>query len=147
MADTSPSVSRGLWLIKSEPTVYPWSQLVKDKKTAWTGIRNFTARLNLRAMKKGDLCFFYHSNEGKEMVGVAKVVKTAYADSTAEEGDWSCVDVAAVYPLKSPVTLATVKATKALAKMQLLVQSRLSVSKVTEAEWALIHELSSTKPR
>lgn len=147
VADTSPTSNEARWLIKSEPTVYPWAQLVKEKKTAWTGIRNFTARLNLRAMKKGDLCFFYHSNEGKEIVGVAKVVKTAYADPTAEEGDWSCVDVAPAYGLKAPVTLVTIKATKALAKMQLLVQSRLSVSKVTAAEWERIHELSGTKPR
>jgi predicted RNA-binding protein with PUA-like domain len=133
------------WLIKSEPSVYPWDKLVEDGKTQWTGVRNFTARNNLRAMKKGDLCLYYHSNEGKEIVGVAKVVKDAYADPTAEEGDWSCVDVAPVKPLVAPVSLATIKSTKSLAKMEIIRLSRLSVTKVAKDEWAVIAKLSKTK--
>src|SRR5580700_4095916 len=96
------------WLVKSEPESYSWAQLVKDGKTAWTGVRNFTARLNLRAMKKGDLVFFYHSGEGKEIVGLARVAREFYPDPTATEGDWSCVDLESVKPLKNPVTLSAI---------------------------------------
>src|SRR6478672_8858742 len=96
------------WLIKSEPHVYPFSQLEKDKKTSWTGVRNYEARNNLRAMKKGDIALFYHSNEGKEIVGIAKVVRGGYADPTDEE--WATVDVAPLKALKAPVTLAAIKA-------------------------------------
>src|ERR1022692_828396 len=98
------------WLVKSEPESYPWSQLVKDGKTAWTGVRNFTARLNLRAMKKGDFVFFYHSVSDKQVVGLARVAGEFYPDATATEGDWSCVDLAPVKPLKNPVPLAAIKA-------------------------------------
>lgn len=135
------------WLIKSEPSVYPWPQLLEDEKTRWDGVRNFEARNNLRAMKLGDLCLFYHSNEGKEIVGVAKVVREAYPDPTADEGeDWSVVDVAAAYPFEKPVDLATLKSRKATANMQLVTRSRLSVTKVTAAEWKAIHALGATTP-
>lgn len=133
------------WLVKSEPEAYSWAQLVKDGKTAWTGVRNFTARLNLRAMKKGDLVCFYHSVTDKQIVGLARVAKEAYADPTATDGDWSCVDLEPAKPLKNPVTLETIKADKAFKEMKLLKQSRLSVSPVTPAEFARILELGGTK--
>jgi len=122
------------WLVKSEPEAYSWTQFVKDGRTAWTGVRNFAARLNLRAMKKGDAVFFYHSVTGKEVVGLAKVVKEAYTDATAEEGDWSCVDLAPDKALPYPVTLETIKADKVLSTMQLVRQSRLSVSPLTKEQ-------------
>ena len=113
------------WLVKSEPEAYSWSQFVKDGKTAWTGVRNFAARNNLRAMKKGDLVFFYHSGEDKSVVGLARVAKEFYPDPTAEEGDWSCVDLVPVKALAKPVTLAQIKADKILKEMMLVKQSRL----------------------
>lgn len=122
------------WLVKSEPEAYSWSQFVKDGRTAWTGVRNFAARLNLRAMKKGDAVFFYHSVTDKQVVGLAKVVKEAYPDATAEEGDWSCVDLAPEKALATPVTLETIKADKVLSNMQLVRQSRLSVSPLTKEQ-------------
>src|ERR1041384_5092458 len=130
------------WLVKSEPESYSWAQLVKDGKTAWTGVRNFAARLHLRAMAKGDLVFFYHSGEGKEVVGLAKVVKDAYPDSTAEEGDWSCVDLAPVKAFTKPVTLSTIKADKILGVMTLVKQSRLSVSPVSEVQFKRLMKLA-----
>ncbi|MSU58845.1 MAG: EVE domain-containing protein [Pedosphaera sp.] len=130
------------WLVKSEPETYPWSQLVKDGKTAWTGVRNFQARNNLRAMKTGDQVFFCHSGETKEIVGVAKVVKAAYPDPTAKEGDWACVDLAPVKALVRPVTLQTIKADKALKEMVLARNSRLSVSPVSVVEAARIQKLA-----
>lgn len=134
------------WLIKSEPSVYPWTQLQKEQQTVWSGVRNFEARNNLRAMKVGDSCLFYHSNEGKEIVGVAKVVRAAYPDPTGEEGeDWSVVDVAPAYPLVKPVGLATLKAGKTTAGMQLVTRSRLSVTRVTAPEWKAIHKLGATE--
>src|SRR6188768_2820645 len=114
------------WLVKSEPFKYSWQKFVADKKAVWDGVRNFEARNNLRAMKKGDLVLFYHSSEGKEVVGIAKVVKEAYADATAEEGDWSVVELAPHKALNKPVSLATVKADKALANMLLVRRSRIS---------------------
>jgi len=126
------------WLVKSEPSVYSWQQFLKDKSTCWEGVRNFSARLNLRAMKKGDQVFFYHSNEGVEIVGIAKVVKEAYPDPTAKEGDWSAVDLAPVKSFKKPVTLAQIKAQKSLSSMALVRISRLSVSPVTDKEWNTI---------
>jgi predicted RNA-binding protein with PUA-like domain len=137
--------SPSYWLAKSEPSVYPWSQLVTDKKAVWDGVRNFEARNNLRAMKKGDLVFFYHSNEGKEIVGIATVSKTAYADPTATEGDWSVVELAPKKALKAPVTLAQVKADKKLASFALVKKSRISVIPVTDDEFAYILALSGTK--
>ena len=129
------------WLIKSEPFVYSWDQLVQDGRTCWDGVRNFSARLNLRAMKKGDLAFFYHSNEGKEIVGIATIVREAYQDPTTTE-DWSAVDVAPVRTLRSPVTHAQIKAEPKLAQMALMRLSRLSVQPVTAAEWKLILSMS-----
>lgn len=129
------------WLIKSEPEAWSWQQQVEAgaKGTYWNGVRNHQAKLNLMAMKKGDTCFFYHSNEGKEIVGIAEVIKEAYPDPTAEPGDpWVVVDVKAVKPLKTPVTLAQVKAEPKLAQMALVKSMRLSVQPVTDAEWALV---------
>jgi predicted RNA-binding protein with PUA-like domain len=133
------------WLVKSEPHKYSFDQLVTDKLTTWDGVRNFEARNNLRAMKRDDLLLFYHSNEGKAVVGVAKVAREAYPDETAEEGDWSVVDVAPVKPLTAPVALDVIKSDKALAKMQLLRRSRLSVVPVTPEEFKRILELGKTK--
>lgn len=133
------------WLVKSEPYKYSFEALVKDEQTSWDGVRNFEARNNLRAMKRGDLLLFYHSNEGKAVVGVAKVVREAYPDATAEEGDWSVIDVAPVKALASPVSLDVIRADKALANMQLLRRSRLSVVPVTPEEFRRILELGKTK--
>jgi predicted RNA-binding protein with PUA-like domain len=125
------------WLIKSEPSTYSFAQLQKDKKTVWDGIRNFEARNNLRAMKKGDLCLFYHSGDGKEIVGLVKVIKTAYQDPKSDE-DWSAVDVAPVKAIKVPVTLQSIKAHKKLREMALVRKSRLSVVPVTEEEFEVV---------
>jgi len=133
------------WLVKSEPFKYSFARLVEEKKTTWDGVRNFEARNNLRAMKRGDLLLFYHSNEGKAVVGVAKVAREAYPDETAEEGDWSVVDVSPVKPLAAPVSLDAIRAEKALAQMQLLRRSRLSVVPVTPEEFAKILALGRTK--
>jgi predicted RNA-binding protein with PUA-like domain len=133
------------WIVKSEPETYSWSQFLKDGKTAWTGVRNFAARLHLRAMKKGDVVGFYHSGEEKAVVGLAHVEKEFYSDPTAKEGDWSCVDLAAVKPLAKPVTLAQIKADKLLKEMVLAKQSRLSVSPVTKAQFGRLLQLAETK--
>ena len=134
----------GAWLIKSEPSVYPFEQLQSDKRTVWDGIRSFEARNNLRAMKKGDLCLFYHSNIGKEIVGVARVVKEAYADPKSDE-DWSVVEVAAVKALKEPVTLADIKKHPLLSKMALVRKSRLSVSPVMDDEFEAVLDAGKTR--
>jgi predicted RNA-binding protein with PUA-like domain len=123
------------WLIKSEPFKYSWEQFQKDKKTVWDGVRNYAARNNLRAMKKGDLAFWYHSNEGKAIVGIAQVVKEYYPDPTAEEGDWSVVEFKPFKKFKNPVTLEQIKSDKKLAQMDLVRLSRLSVGKVTRIEF------------
>ena len=133
------------WLVKSEPEAYSWSQLVKDGKTAWTGVRNFAARLNLRAMKNGDFVFFYHSVSDKQVVGLARVAREFYPDATAGEGDWSCVDLEPVKPLKNPVPLAAIKTDKILKTMKLVKQSRLSVTPLTPAEFARLLDLAETK--
>lgn len=133
------------WLVKSEPAAYAWEQFVKDGGTAWTGVRNFTARLNLRAMKRGDLVCFYHSVTGKEIVGLAKVAKEAYPDATAKEGDWSCVDLAPVKPLGKPVPLDVIKTDKTLAGIPLVRQSRLSVSPLTKEQFTRVLALGETK--
>jgi predicted RNA-binding protein with PUA-like domain len=130
------------WLLKSEPFKYPWDQLVKDKKTYWDGVRNYAARNNLRAMKKGDLAFFYHSNEGTEIVGIAKIVGEAYQDPTTTEEAWLAVDVAPVRKLKMAVTLAQIKAEPSLSQMALIRLGRLSVQPVTESEWQKVLELA-----
>lgn len=126
------------WLVKSEPYKWSWDQHVKKGVQYWDGVRNHQAANNMRAMKKGDQAFFYHSNEGKEVVGILEVVKESYPDPTDETGKFVVVDFKAVKPLKTPVTLATIKETAALADMALLKQSRLSVSPVRAAEWKTI---------
>jgi predicted RNA-binding protein with PUA-like domain len=131
------------WLLKSEPFKYSWEQLEKDKKTFWDGVRNYAARNNLRAMKKGDLAFFYHSNEGLEIVGIVKIIKEAYQDPTTKEEAWVAVDVAPFKKLKKPVTLAQIKSDKRLQNIALVKLSRLSVQPVTSEEWGFIIELAS----
>lgn len=133
------------WLVKSEPFKYSWDQFVKDKKAVWDGVRNYAARNNLRAMKKGDLVFFYHSNEGLEIVGIAKVVKEHYQDPTTTDEAWSVVEIAPFKALKKPVSLETIKKDKKLANMQIVKLSRLSVSAVTADEFNHILDLSGTK--
>lgn len=133
------------WLLKSEPSVYPWSRLQREGRTRWDGIRSFEARNNLRAMKVGDLCFFYHSNVGKEIVGVARVSRAAFPDPTAEDGDWSAVEIEPEYALEKPVELSALKAGKVTSKMEVVVKSRLSVTKVTAAEWRAVHALSKSR--
>ncbi len=126
------------WLIKSEPFKYSWDQFVKDGVTFWDGVRNYGARNNLRSMKKGDLLLFYHSNEGMEIVGIAKVVKEHYQDPTTEEDAWLVVDVKPVKKLKNPVSLATIKADPRLTQMALVRLGRLSVQPVTDEEWDIV---------
>lgn len=133
------------WLVKSEPEAYSWAQFVRDGQTAWTGVRNYQARNHLRAMKRGDRVFFYHSVEGREVVGVAKVVQEFYADPTAEAGDWSCVDLAPVRALAQPVSLAALKADRQLKTLPLIKQSRLSVSPVNETQAQRLLELGKIK--
>ena len=133
------------WLVKSEPAAYSWAAFVKDGKAAWTGVRNFQARNNLRAMKKGDTVCFYHSVTDKQIVGLARVAKEFYPDATAEEGDWSCVDLVPVKPLAQPVSLETIKADKLLREMPLVKQSRLSVTPLAEAQFQRLCELAGTK--
>lgn len=126
------------WLLKSEPFKFSWDQLVKDGRTHWDGVRNHQAAINLKAMAVGDTAFFYHSNEGKEIVGIAEVVRTAYPDPSDEAGRFVMVDVAPVEPVKRPVTLAEMKATPALADLALIRQSRLSVVPVSDEHWSII---------
>lgn len=129
------------WLVKQEPEAYSWNDLVKDKKTAWTGVRNFQARNNLRAMKKGDPVFFYHSVSEKRIVGLAKVVKEAYPDPTADNPDWVCVDIGPDKSLPKPITLEQIKSLPALENIALIRQSRLSVMPLTPAEFELLYSL------
>lgn len=132
------------WLLKSEPSVYSWEHLVKDGRSGWEGVRNYAARLHLRAMKKGDKAFFYHSNKGTEIVGIAEIVREAYQDPTTPD-DWSSVDIKPVRPLKKSVSLAQVKDRKDLADMALIRLGRLSVQPVTEKEWKAILEMAGEK--
>jgi predicted RNA-binding protein with PUA-like domain len=129
------------WLVKQEPADYSWHNLEEDGRTSWTGVRNFQARNNLRAMKKGDLTLFYHSVTEKQVVGVAKVAKEAYADTTADEGNWSTVDIVPHMALKQPVTLEIIKSDKLLKDMPLIRQSRLSVMSVSASQFARILKL------
>ena len=129
------------WMVKQEPEAYAWEQFVKDKGTSWTGVRNFQARNNLRAMTKGDEVFYYHSVTGKSVVGVARVAREAYPDATAKESDWSCVDLVPVRGCRTPVTLEQIKATPALRDIALLRQSRLSVMPLTAAEAKTLRQL------
>ncbi|PYF01893.1 putative RNA-binding protein with PUA-like domain [Rhodopseudomonas faecalis] len=131
------------WLVKSEPSVWSWQQQL-DKGAAgeaWTGVRNHSAKQHLMRMKVGERAFYYHSNEGKEIVGIAEIIREHYPDPTDPSGKFVCVDLKAVAPLKTPVTLATIKAEPKLAEMALLKQSRLSVQPVTDAEWRLICQM------
>ncbi len=138
-------MAKNYWLVKSEPESYSWATFVKEGGTAWTGVRNFQARNNLRAMKPGDGVLFYHSGEGKEIVGLGKVAKAAYADPTAKEGDWSAVDLAPVKPVAKAVSLSTMKADKSLKDMLLIRNSRISVSPVTKEQFERIMSLTETK--
>lgn len=133
------------WLVKSEPFKYSWEQFVKDGKTHWDGVRNYAARNNLRAMKKGDEVFFYHSNEGLEIVGIAKVLKEAYQDPTTDDEAWLVVDLKPVRKLKKPVSLKDIKAEPALQQMDLLRLGRLSVGSVKDDEWKTVLQLAGEK--
>ena len=133
------------WLIKSEPAKYSWDQFVKDKQTFWDGVRNYAARNNLRAMKKGDEVFFYHSNEGVEIVGIAKVAREAYQDPTTEDAAWLVVDFKPVRKLKKAVPLEVIKKDKRLVNMDLVRLGRLSVQTVKDDEWKIIMELAGEK--
>ena len=130
------------WLLKSEPAKYPWEQLVRDKRTHWDGVHNYQAALNMKAMKEGDRAFFYHSNEGKEIVGVVEIVRAFYPNPDEPSPHFGLVDVAPVMPVKTPVTLTKMKATPALKDMALIRQSRLSVCAVTDAEWAVVCKMA-----
>ena len=133
------------WLVKSEPFKYSWDQFVKDKQTFWDGVRNYAARNNLREMKKGDEVLFYHSNEGTEIVGIAKVAKEAYQDPTTDDTNWVVVDLKPVKKIKKPVTLSQVKADDRLKNMALVRLGRLSVQPVTDQEWNVMMELGGMK--
>lgn len=126
------------WLVKSEPDVYSFDDLVREGRSRWDGVRNYQARNNLRAMKLGDLCLFYHSNIGLEVVGIARVDREHYPDPTAEKGDWSCVDLVPVEPLARPMSLAEIKAHPELQQIGLVRNGRLSVMPLTEAEYRVI---------
>jgi predicted RNA-binding protein with PUA-like domain len=134
---------KNYWIVKQEPEAYSWHTFVKDGGTSWTGVRNFQARNNLRAMKKGDLVFFYHSVSDKQIVGLAKVAREAYPDKTADEGDWSAVDLVPVKPLPNPVSLEAMKTDAKLKELKLIRQSRLSVVPATEKQAERILELGS----
>lgn len=133
------------WLMKSEPAAYAWAQMVKDKKSGWSGVRNHQAANNMKAMQPGDRAFFYHSNEGREIVGIVRISKTYHPDPTDGSGKFGMVEVTAEQPLKKPVTLAEIKAQPQLKGMALLRQSRLSVSPVTAAEWAAICKMGGIR--
>lgn len=133
------------WLVKSEPSVYSWDQFVKEKQTCWSGVRNYAARLHLRAMKTGDRVFFYHSNEGTDIVGIASVSKESYQDPTTTDDRWIAVDLKPHKKLGKPVTLDIIKKEKSLAHMALVRISRLSVQPVTEGEWKTVMKLAGEK--
>ncbi len=132
------------WLLKSEPAKYSWDAMVKDGRTHWDGVRNFQAANNLRAMQEGDRAFFYHSNEGKEVVGIVRIVRTFYPDPSDASGKFGMVDVAPVMPLKKPVSLAAMKGVPELQNFSLLRQSRLSVCPVSDAEWRTVCRMAET---
>jgi predicted RNA-binding protein with PUA-like domain len=133
------------WLVKSEPDAFSWDQQVANDVEPWTGVRNHSAKLNLKAMRKGDRAFFYHSNIGKEIVGIVEVVREAYPDPSAEKGDWVSVDMKAIGPMPTPVTLAQMKADPKLDGFLLIKQSRLSVVPVSDEHWAYICGLGGWK--
>lgn len=134
---------KNFWLVKQEPSAYSWADFVADGKTQWTGVRNYSARNNLRTMRKGDAAFFYHSVVGKEIVGIAKVIREAYPDPTATEGDWSAVDLAPDKALRRPVTLDQIKRNSKLKEMTLLRLARLSVQPVSSTEFQEIIRMGS----
>jgi predicted RNA-binding protein with PUA-like domain len=138
-------MARQHWLVKSEPDAFSWDQQVANGVEPWTGVRNHTAKQNLNAMKKGDWAFFYHSNQGKEIVGVVEVVREAYPDPTARSGGWVCVDMQAVAPMPKPVSLLTVKADPEFADFALVRQSRLSVMRVSQPHWERICRMGGFK--
>jgi predicted RNA-binding protein with PUA-like domain len=138
-------MAKNYWLVKQEPEAYSWDDFVKDGGTSWTGVRNFQARNNLRAMKKGDFVFFYHSVSDKKVIGVAKVTREHYPDKTADEGDWSAVDLAPVKALKKPVDLETMKTDPVLKEMPLIRQSRLSTMALTAEQANRLLQLAETK--
>ena len=133
------------WLVKSEPDAFSWDQQVANGVEPWTGVRNHTAKLNLKAMRAGDLAFFYHSNVGKEIVGVVEVVREAYPDPSAEKGDWVSVDMKAVAPIPKPVSLTTIKAEPKLEGIPLIRQSRLSVMEISPEHWTLLSRMGEWK--
>jgi predicted RNA-binding protein with PUA-like domain len=133
------------WLLKSEPSAYSWDQLVKDGRTNWSGVRNFQAAANLKAMKVGDRAFFYHSGEGPAIVGIAEIVKEAYPDPSDKEGRFVQVDIKPLQPVKTPVTLKEIKAEKALADFKLVRQGRLSVVPASAEEWRLVCRMAGVK--
>ena len=133
------------WLVKSEPSAYSWDDFVHDGRTSWTGVRNYAARLHLKAMRRGDEVLFYHSNDGKCLVGIARVTKTAFPDPTSDEDGWVAVELTPVAPLPLPVSLAQIKADAVLKHMELIRQSRLSVSPVKSTEFTRVKSLA--KPR
>ncbi len=130
------------WLVKSEPSAYSWNELVKDKQTCWSGVRNYAARINLRAMKKGEEVLFYHSNEGVEIVGIAKVIKEAYQDPTTDDDRWVAVDLKPIRKLKKSVPLELLKKDKRLANMDLVRLGRLSVQTVKPEEWEMVMKMA-----
>lgn len=138
---TAPSMTTQYWLVKSEPATYSWDDFVREGRTDWTGVRNFAARNHLKAMRAGDRVFFYHSGEAKAVVGLAQVAQAAFPDPTADEDGWVAVELKPVQPLAQPVTLAQIKADPALRQMELVRQSRLSVSPVRPAEFARLKKL------
>ena len=142
---TSNHNAMAYWLVKSEPSVYSWDQLVKDKQTEWTGVRNYAARNHLKTMKKGDEVFFYHSNEGLNIVGIAKVAKEAYQDPTTQEIAWVCVDLKPHKKLKKAVSLEQMKKDKRLKDMALIRIGRLSVQPVKDEEWKAVMEMAGEK--
>ena len=133
------------WLVKSEPSAYSWDQLVKDKQTCWSGVRNYAARINLKAMKKGDEVLFYHSNVGLEIVGIAKVVKEYYLDPTTDDQAWVAVDIKKLRKLKNAVPFEHIKKDNRLAVMDLVRLGRLSVQAVRPEEWGIIMEMAGEK--
>src|SRR5216110_307153 len=136
---------KSFWLVKQEPSSYSWSDFAQEGKTSWTGVRNYTARNNLRRMQKGDEVLFYHSGEDKAVVGIAKVARTAYRDTTAKEGDWSAVDLVPVKRLPKPVTLREIKAKPALKNIALVRQSRLSVMPLGTREFRMILKMGAVR--
>ncbi len=137
--------ARAHWLVKSEPDAFSWDQQVANRVEPWTGVRNHMAKNNLKAMKRGDLAFFYHSNIGKEIVGVVRVAREAYPDPSAESGDWVCVDMEAVSPMPRPVTLVEIKATPGLADLPLVRMSRLSVMPISPVHWKTLCRMGGWK--